>query len=276
MAYKPDPLIWHPKIVRPRVQFPPGPLQTNISFQNKAGQILDGVLRYSDMEGKMPAVLVLHGFNENKERAWIRDIANHLTPYGFVTFRFDFHGHGESEGDFEKHTVTQQIEDVESAVSFLETVPQIDVTRIAVVGHDIGGDIALLAAEKDARIKTVIVWGARGNIEKHIKSKLADYELRELKTKGFYAHGQFDIHKGYIDSLQEHDVAETLKHLFIPLLVIHGTADLQVRIEEARQLFLRMNEPKHLEIIDDADHWFRGESRKQLLETILNWLKRWL
>ncbi|MBU0461662.1 MAG: alpha/beta fold hydrolase [Nanoarchaeota archaeon] len=250
----------------------------DITFQNSAGQTLSGVLRQSEQieETKIPAILVLHGFNENMDREWIANLANYFSPYGFVTLRFDFHGHGASEGEFEEHTITQQIDDVMSAVTFLEQVPQVDVSKIAVIGHDIGGDIAILAAEKDARIKGLVVWGARGNLVRHMEAKFAPYELKELRTKGSYSHGQFDINQTYLESMKQHDVEDALKNLFIPILIIHGNTDLQVKTEEARTLFANANEPKQLELVDDADHWFRQpEAREYMFETILAWLNRW-
>ncbi|MFC1754456.1 alpha/beta hydrolase [Thermoproteota archaeon] len=251
----------------------------NVEFQNSAGHKLAGVLRYPDMvePEKLPAILVVHGFNENMDREWIANIANFLSPYGFVTLRFDFHGHGGSEGEFEEHTITQQVDDVMSAISFLEQIPQVDVSRIVVIGHDIGGDLAILAAEKDARIKALVVWAARGNLERHIESKFADYELEELKDKGRYTHGQFDIKRSYLDSMKKHDVADALNRMFIPILVVHGNADLQVRSHEAKTLFSAANEPKQLELVDDADHWFRQpEAREYLFETVLAWINRWM
>ena len=250
-----------------------------VSFQNKVDHELIGVLRYPDMVElkKLPAVLVLHGFNENMDREWIVNIANFLSPYGFVTLRFDFHGHGESEGDFSEHTITQQIDDVKCAIDFLETVPQVDVSNIIVIGHDIGGDIAVLAAEKDARIKGLIMWGARGNLDRHVESKFAPYELKEMKTKGMYSHAHFDIKRSFLESVKHHSVEEALHNIYIPLLIVHGHDDLQVRVHEAKQLFLDANEPKQLEIIDDADHWFRQpEAREQLFGLMIYWLNRWM
>lgn len=248
-----------------------------ITFQNSAGHSLSGILRQPDQvePKKLPAIIVVHGFNENMNRDWILDIANFISPYGFVALRFDFHGHGESEGDFEEHTVTQQIDDVKSAVDFVEQLSEVDSTKIFLIGHDIGGDISVLAAAEDARVKGVISWAARGDIEKHITSRMADYELDELKQKGRYAHGQFDINSEYLEDLKEHNVQEAFNKLQVPILLIHGRDDLQIRVDEARKLLTMAHEPKQLVLIPEADHWCRQpEAREFLLETMLNWLKR--
>jgi dipeptidyl aminopeptidase/acylaminoacyl peptidase len=73
-----------------------------------------------------------------------------------------------------------------------------------------------------------------------------------------------------------HDVLDELSRLHAPVLFIHGTGDLRVRIEETRQLFLAANDPKSMEEVIDADHWFRGdEFRNQLVELVVEWVQRW-
>jgi dienelactone hydrolase len=44
---------------------------------------------------------------------------------------------------------TEQLDDVMAALAFLKSVPGVDPQRIAVVGHSFGGQLTLLAAERD-------------------------------------------------------------------------------------------------------------------------------
>ncbi|MBN1544536.1 alpha/beta fold hydrolase [Candidatus Woesearchaeota archaeon] len=250
-----------------------------ITFTNSRGQKLSGVVRYSEPVEpvKYPVVIVLHGFAEDKHHDLTADIANSLVHYGFLTLRFDFHGHGDSEGKFEEHTIHQQVDDVFAALDFVAEFPYADKDRIAVVGTDIGGNIALLAAAKDARIRALVVQGARSHFDHHINSWFQPNDLSELMAKGVHHHHAFKIRKEYINSARMHDVMDDLAKMHAPVLFIHGTADLRVKIEETRQLFLAANEPKMLEEVEGADHWFRGEeTRNQMVEMAAQWMRRWV
>lgn len=251
-----------------------------VTFQNKKGNNLSGILRYPDSieEGKkFPAVVLLHGFGESKHHDLTASIANHILPFGYAVLRFDFHGHGESEGRFEDQTITQQIQDVEAAIDFLEELPIIDKDRLAVIGTDLGGDIAIFIAAQDQRVHCLIIQGARSHLEHHLHSHLAEHEVKELEVKGFHNHCWYNLRKDYLASIRRHDVLETLKMVNIPILIVHGNDDLRVPIRESRQLFLGANEPKVLEEVDGADHWFRQEEARQyFFELIIQWLRRWI
>jgi dipeptidyl aminopeptidase/acylaminoacyl peptidase len=251
----------------------------DIEFTNSRGHKLSGIVRYTEpVEPKRyPVVIVLHGFAEHKHHDFTADISNMLVPYGFLTLRFDFHGHGESEGAFEEHTIHQQVDDVFSALDFLSEVEFADADRVAVVGTDIGANIALLAAAKDARIKAVVCQGARSHFDHHINSWLQQDELDEMLRKGLHEHSGWRLRKEYVRSARMHDVLRDLANVHCPILFVHGTADLRVRIEEVRQLFLAANEPKVLEEVPDGDHWLRGEEhRNRFVELIVGWFRRWM
>ena len=248
-------------------------------FKNSRGQKLSGIIRYSQPVEpvKYPVIIVLHGFASHKHHDLTADLSNTLVHYGFLTLRFDFHGHGESEGEFEEHTIHQQVDDVFAALDFIASLEFADAERIAVVGTDIGGNIALLAAENDARIKAVVVQGARSHFDHHINSWLQPHEQKELMTKGFFDHSQFRIRKEYVRSARMHDIIRKLKDMHAPVLFVHGTNDLRVRLTETRELWRAANEPKALEEVAGADHWFRSpEHRQQLVELIADWVKRWV
>ena len=56
-----------------------------------------------------------------------------------------------------------QREDTLAALSFLKTVRDIDSRRIAVVGHSFGGQLTLLAAERDKSLRAAVTFGAAAN-----------------------------------------------------------------------------------------------------------------
>ena len=141
-----------------------------------------------------------------------------------------------------------------------------------------GADVALLAAAKDKRIKCLVAQGARADLEHHITKRFSEHELRELNMKKFITHPiHGTISRHFFDHLKRYNVLEELKEVSCPLLIIHGRNDFQVPWQDANQLYLHANEPKRLELVDNADHEFRDpEHREGFFEVMINWLNRWL
>jgi carboxymethylenebutenolidase len=55
---------------------------------------------------------------------------------------------------------TEQLDDVMAALAFLKSAPRIDSRRIAVAGHSFGGQLTLLAAERDPAIRAAVTFAA--------------------------------------------------------------------------------------------------------------------
>jgi len=55
---------------------------------------------------------------------------------------------------------TDQLDDVMAGLSFLKTQRGVDAHRIAVVGHSFGGQLTLLAAERDNSLRAAVTFGA--------------------------------------------------------------------------------------------------------------------
>jgi len=56
--------------------------------------------------------------------------------------------------------ITDHVADVIAALSFLKSAPGIDPHRIAVAGHSFGGQLTLLAAERDTTLRAAVTFGA--------------------------------------------------------------------------------------------------------------------
>jgi dienelactone hydrolase len=55
---------------------------------------------------------------------------------------------------------TDHLDDVMATLSFLKTTPAIDAKRIAIVGHSFGGQLTLLAAERDNTVRAAVTFAA--------------------------------------------------------------------------------------------------------------------
>src|SRR5207249_6453453 len=89
--------------------------------------------------------VLCHGFLSNKNSKTNQALTALLPPQGIGTFRFDFFGQGESEGPFERITVSLA---VSQALAALDLMHSKSYRKLALVGSSFGGMVSLLAAAK--------------------------------------------------------------------------------------------------------------------------------
>lgn len=133
-------------------------MEHRVSFFSD-GFKLSGVLRVPDDLApgeRRPAVVFCAGFSLVKE-VFLPTNAKALVDAGYVTLNFDYRSFGESEGQPRCRLVPRlQVEDVRSALSFLETRPEVDPARLAVFGVSLGASVAVGAAGVDRRVKACV------------------------------------------------------------------------------------------------------------------------
>ena len=78
-------------------------------------------------------------------------LANALADAGFVVVRYDKRGVGQSGGRGESANLSDYADDVRSVLKFLEKRKDVDMKRVALVGHSEGGFISLTAATEDRK-----------------------------------------------------------------------------------------------------------------------------
>jgi len=108
-----------------------------------------------ETDGPVPAQVAVHGSGRDQA------VYGYRLPYlaaahGMAGFVFDKRGTGESEGSYSQN-FPDLARDVKAAVEFLRTRPEVDPTRIGLVGFSQGGWIAPMAAAQGAQVNTIVV-----------------------------------------------------------------------------------------------------------------------
>jgi pimeloyl-ACP methyl ester carboxylesterase len=92
-----------------------------------------------------------------------KDLSRAFVAAGLATFRYDHRGAGASTLDpGQQPTWDDMVADAQDALKYLGERGEVDGTRLAVVGHDTAGQIALKLAAADSRVKGVALVAVPG------------------------------------------------------------------------------------------------------------------
>lgn len=103
-----------------------------------------------------PAIILAHGFSATKEM-YLDDFAEVFAAAGFVVLVYDHRNLGESGGEPRGEIDPwAQIDDYRTAITWLQSQPNVDPTRIGVWGSSYSGGHVLVVAAIDRRVKCVV------------------------------------------------------------------------------------------------------------------------
>lgn len=156
---------------RRRPQDPTGPLPYRVravSFRAPDGVRLAGTLELPRAPGPHPAVVLVAGSGPHDRDGAVAGhrpflvLADHLVRRGIAVLRFDERGVGESGGDFAAATTADLAADVDAALDWLLTQPEVDAARTGLLGHSEGGVIAPMVAAGRDDVAFLVLLGAPG------------------------------------------------------------------------------------------------------------------
>ncbi len=129
-----------------------------VNFESEGAKLVGNLYYPSnyDQAQSYPAIVVSGSWTTVKEQM-AGLYANKLANEGFITLAFDFRNFGESEGEprFYESPGLKKV-DVKNAVTFLESLPEVDNDKIGAFGVCAGAMYTLMAASEDNRIKSVV------------------------------------------------------------------------------------------------------------------------
>ena len=216
--------------------------------------------------------IIFHGFTANRNTSLLREIANSLRDENIASVRFDFNGHGDSDGKFENMTVLNEIEDANAILNYVKTDPH--VRNIYLVGHSQGGVVAsMLAGLYPDLIKKVVLLAPaatlkgdalEGNTQgvtynpDHIPDRLP---FKDLTLGGFY-----------LRIAQQLPIYEVSAQFTKPVCLIHGTDDTVVS-PNASKKYDQIYQNSTLHLIEGADHCFSDCYQKNAVDLTTDFLQ---
>ncbi len=178
-----------------------------------------------------PAILFLHGARQNLLASSWRIARFH--SMGFSVLAIDYRGFGKSAGALPSEEMTYQ--DAQAAWQYLKGL-QPDPAKRFVVGHSLGGAVAIDLATRNADVAGLIVESSFTSIRDMAKSRGWGWlPLSLLLT-------------------QEFDSLSKVRRLRMPVLFVHGGKDGAVPLEMGERLYAAAPEPKTLWVFPQGGH----------------------
>jgi hypothetical protein len=180
-------------------------------------------------------VLHLHGNAAN--------VSNHLPlvswlpARGYNVLMVDYRGFGRSDG---KPSLDGVVDDAAAALAYLRTRPDVDATRLIVLGQSIGGATALRLLARDGR-------GMRLGV---IDSAFASYRgiARDATTGGPLA-PIAALTVGVLPG-PDKDPITALKSIRVPLIFVHGARDTIIAAVNSEKLHAAASGSQHWSVPD--------------------------
>lgn len=228
---------------------------------------------------KLPLVVICHGFVGNRigvDRLFVQ-ASQDLAERGNLVLRFDFAGCGESEGVYGEHGLDAMIEQTRTVLDYALALDIVDPTRVTLLGHSLGGAVALLTAARDRRVKSLVLWSPVGYPFNDILRIIGRKTYDEAVTKGAADYLGYSLKPVFFDALLSHQPFQETQKFAGDVLLVHGTGDETIPVDYTflleKTFWLRGEGRCEKVVIFQANHTYsNGEHKKELFKATGDWL----
>ncbi|MCL6548215.1 MAG: lysophospholipase [Alicyclobacillus sp.] len=266
------------------------------------GRILRGMRHWpSDGHAKaIPAAILYHSFTSTKvepHRMYVK-LSRELERRGVASFRFDFSGSGESDGDFEEMTVSGEVEEAKAILDHVRRWPGIDPDRVSLVGFSLGGLVAsLTAGDRPDDVHKLVLIAPAANMPETVRQLAADAGVAlpgsgpvrapapaDIRPQngaaasglppGVFDYGGNLIGFRFVVDVVNLEVFQRASAFRGPVCLIHGTADAAVPADVSRLYQERSYGGRaRVHFVEGADHTFNGFAwEREVVQTACEFL----
>jgi esterase/lipase len=251
-------------------------------IENEGGKII-GILHKSEKPTDKIVILV-HGFTGDIDgpAGFWKPMAEKLCENGFDVYRFSFRFTTKDWSLFQNMTISGEVSDLKKIISVMDKKYK----KIGILGESLGGPISILSYTN--KIDVMVLWYPVLFINQTpLMKKFLSME-KELEKKGYITHkkfiGEAKVGKGSLDEIRKLDLIPFVKKIKCPIMLIHGDKDVHVPKYHSEKMMEFLKGPKKLEIMEGANHCWRGvdyklpvpEFQEKASRFTVDWFKRWL
>lgn len=232
--------------------------------------IIDNLKISYNQYGEGKNLILLHGWGQNKEMMDL--LGKHLDGYKITSI--DLPGFGKSDEPKEAMTVYDY-------VNFLHnTIEKLNLKDFSLIGHSFGARISLVYASKYKVDKVISLAGPiyKSEVSKSLKVRTLKFLgkisfLKKIKEwfKNYIGSSDYknssEMMRKILISTVNTDVEEDMLKIKVPTLLIWGTKDMAVDVEDARKVVEKMQDAALIEF-DNLTHYAYLENLSQIVNII--------
>lgn len=245
--------------------------ESRFFIDSPSGKISVVVQRPSQVSGKCPVVILMHGLMASKNLEPLKSMAKALPQQGIASLSFDFNGHGRSYGKMSEMTVLNEIDDARVVYDYV--CAQEWAGSIAFAGHSQGGVVsAMLAGELGPKLSALVLLSPAPSLKDEaisgsIMGRRFDPENPPERLH-VYLH---TLGRDYITVARSLPIYEKSSAYEGPVCIIHGANDIIVPVRYAEE-FNGIYKNSELHVIPGEGHFLR-KKRNDIIELTVNFLK---
>ena len=222
-----------------------------------------------------PVIVFAHGFKGFKDWGHFNKVMEYFIENDFAFVKFNFSHNGgtiEQPIDFPdleafgNNNYTKELDDLRTIIDWVETNnliadKELNKQQIYLIGHSRGGGISILAANEDNRIKKVVTWAAVADLVNRYNEEQINHWKKEgvIYVENARTHQQMPLYyqlvENTLNNKDRFNVELASNNLNIPHLIIHGTKDEAVSVNEA-SIINKWSSNSELFIVEGAGHSF--------------------
>jgi uncharacterized protein len=266
-------------LIRASAQYDTTFVETKITLKTKKGEIF-GTLITPEKFDKIPVALIIAGSgptdrdgnNPMMKNNSLKILASELSKNGIATLRYDKRGIAESKAAGKSETDLRFDDYANDAEEWIQLLKQDKrFSKVIVIGHSEGSLIGMIASTNAD--KFISIAGAGKSADRILKEQLSAQpkEVQDLcfpiidslkngilvdnVTPILYSLFRPSV-QPYMISWFKYDPQHEIQKLAIPIMIIQGTSDIQISVEDAKNLS-KSNPKAELVIIEKMNHIFR-------------------
>ena len=248
----------------------------SIYYDSSHEERVPAVLTVPKRKGPHPVIIFCHGYGMKKDLGPMADTI--IGQKGFAIFGIDtkYRNEREREGRdilspyiyTSRDAFIQTVVDNMRGIDYLETLPEIDTSRIGIMGLSMGSYIGTILFSLDHRIQTA-TFGVGGADWTKVSEKSMFGPFYQLRQSG----------RSVDELLNAFATVDPINYVWDtkgrPVLMVNGRLDELVPPEAAKALFKGLAEPKHI-IWFDGGHVPSIATIMNLVNEMLEWFKKYL
>ena len=233
--------------------------------------------KFNTETDRCPMVILMHGIFASKDLNPMPALAKALAEAGIASIRFDFNGHGKSQGRMQDMTIGKEIADAIAIWNYVSSLPYVE--SIGLLGHSQGGVVASMTAGRlatDGKAPAGIVLIAPGSV------------IKEACQAGKFFNARFDptdppefvrclvfmkLGRKYLLTTQQLDIYGTAAAYQGPVLLLHGSRDGTVPMWCSEKFLETYGNHATLQVVEGENHTITRH-RKEVVTSTVAFFKR--